>query len=123
MPSPLLSARAAIIAAVGALAALAAVTSLTAARADATSGRNAMAMQGHEAIAIRHPATFWFGAPGRATDVDRTIRVKARDLSFDPPVLEVKAGETVRFIVTNARAESDQAGACPSSGVWAVGAG
>jgi uncharacterized cupredoxin-like copper-binding protein len=56
----------------------------------------------HSGKAREHAATFGFGAPGRAAHVDRIIRVKAGDISFDPTAVEVKAGETVRFVVTNA---------------------
>jgi uncharacterized cupredoxin-like copper-binding protein len=52
----------------------------------------------------RHSATYWFGAPGKAADVDRTIRIEVKDLSFVPDALEVKAGETVRLVVVNASA-------------------
>ena len=53
------------------------------------------------ATSARHLAGVDFGAPGTAAAVDRTIRIKARDLSFDVPLLSVNAGETVRFVVTN----------------------
>lgn len=44
---------------------------------------------------------FAFGAPGEAAQVDRTIRVTARDTEFDVRNLHIHAGETIRFIVTN----------------------
>lgn len=45
---------------------------------------------------------FAFGEPANAADADRTIKVDANDdLSFDPPSIEVQAGETVTFVVTN----------------------
>lgn len=97
MPIPFLVARATSLAAV-VLSVVVATASLTAARAHSmhedgmgqgsTSGRH-------------HSDSFWFGAPGAASKVDRTIRVEAKDLSFTPPAVEVKAGETVRFIVSN----------------------
>jgi uncharacterized cupredoxin-like copper-binding protein len=103
MRAPLLTARGLTIAAAGALAAfaaLAATATLTPVAAD--SSRAAHPMQGHDMTTMDHSGAFWFGAPGKATDVDRTIGVRANDISFDPPALQVRAGETVRFIVTNA---------------------
>ena len=49
----------------------------------------ASAHEGH------HSATYWFGAPGKTADVDRTIRVEPKDLSFVPGAREVKRGETM----------------------------
>ena len=47
--------------------------------------------------------SFAFGEPGDAGKVDRTIRIKALDtMRYDKSQLKVRAGETVRFIVTNA---------------------
>lgn len=46
-----------------------------------------------------HPSAA--GRPGRAADVTRTVRVEARDIAFDLRSLEVRAGETVRLVVTN----------------------
>ena len=57
--------------------------------------------EAHSTASARHPEAFAFGAPGKAAAVDRTIRIMARDVSFDVPSVTVKAGETVRFIVTN----------------------
>ena len=85
MPILLASAKGAVAAAV-AVSALVATANLTA--AGAHEGRN-------------HPSTFPFGAPGKAADIDRTIRVEVKDLSFVPGALEVKARETVRFVVVN----------------------
>ena len=42
-----------------------------------------------------------FGHSGKAVDVDRTIQITALDIRFDKIRLHVRAGETVRFIVTN----------------------
>ena len=41
------------------------------------------------------------GRPGVASQADRTIRITATDAAFDVKDLDVKAGETVRFVVTN----------------------
>lgn len=43
-----------------------------------------------------------FGEPGDAGQADRTIRIKALDtMRYDKPKFTVRAGETVRFVVTN----------------------
>jgi uncharacterized cupredoxin-like copper-binding protein len=57
--------------------------------------------EAHSTASARRPEVFAFGAPGKAAAVDRTVRMMARDVSFDVPSVTVKAGETVRFIVTN----------------------
>ena len=57
--------------------------------------------QGHSTTSSRHATAFAFGAPGKAAAVDRTVRIKACDVSFDVSSVTVKAGETVRFIVAN----------------------
>lgn len=45
---------------------------------------------------------FAFGEPAEAGDADRTIEIEARDdLTFAPSSVEVAAGETVTFVVTN----------------------
>lgn len=41
------------------------------------------------------------GQPGAPDSVDRTIRIDAADIEFDRERIEVEAGETVRFVVTN----------------------
>lgn len=43
------------------------------------------------------------GRPGDPSPVDRTVNVTALDtMRFEPSSLEVKPGETIRFVVTNA---------------------
>ncbi len=42
-----------------------------------------------------------FGHPGKAAQVNHTIKITAMDIRFDKVRLHVRAGETVRFIVTN----------------------
>ncbi|RDD62044.1 cupredoxin domain-containing protein [Ferruginivarius sediminum] len=42
-----------------------------------------------------------FGHPGQTAEVDRTIRVEARDIDFGHDEIKVRAGETVRFVVRN----------------------
>jgi len=52
------------------------------------------ATRGHHKPAI-------YGMPGKASEVDRTIRVLANDAAFSIDTLEIRQGETVRFVVTN----------------------
>lgn len=42
------------------------------------------------------------GQPGDSGRVSRTIRIAARDIEYDEPEIRVRAGETVKFVVTNA---------------------
>lgn len=45
---------------------------------------------------------FAFGEPAEAADADRTIEVEALDsLAYEPAAVEVAAGETITFVVTN----------------------
>ncbi len=49
-----------------------------------------------------HDEEFTFGAPGNPADADRSIEVDANDdLTFDPADIQVTAGETITFVVTN----------------------
>lgn len=49
-----------------------------------------------------HDVEFTFGTPGDPADADRIIEVDANDdLTFEPADIEVAAGETITFIVTN----------------------
>ena len=41
------------------------------------------------------------GAAAPAAEADRTVRIRLLDNRYDPAVVEVSAGETVRFVVTN----------------------
>ncbi len=46
--------------------------------------------------------SFAFGEPADEADADRTIEIEALDqLAYDPDSVEVSAGETVTFVVTN----------------------
>jgi uncharacterized cupredoxin-like copper-binding protein len=60
--------------------------------------------------AFAWPATagdkFIFGEPGVPSEIDRVVAVTMHDMSFEPAVLEVKVGETIRFAVTN-KSEAD----------------
>jgi uncharacterized cupredoxin-like copper-binding protein len=48
-----------------------------------------------------HGHAFEFGEAGLAADVTREIEITMRDNLFDPESISVKAGETVRFKITN----------------------
>lgn len=46
-------------------------------------------------------AHYEFGVPGKPDEVDRTIQVSLEDVYFEPETIDVKAGETIRFVLTN----------------------
>lgn len=43
-----------------------------------------------------------FGTPGEASKVQRTVEVTLHDNYFEPETISVKAGETIRFALSNA---------------------
>ncbi|VVO70311.1 hypothetical protein PS862_01303 [Pseudomonas fluorescens] len=45
--------------------------------------------------------TFDFGQPAPAAKATRSIEVVMGDMSFTPKAIEIKAGETVRFVLVN----------------------
>ncbi|WP_426204080.1 cupredoxin domain-containing protein [Pseudomonas sp. TWP3-1] len=45
--------------------------------------------------------TYAFGQPAPAAKTTRSIEVVMGDMSFDPQVIQIKAGETVRFVLVN----------------------
>ncbi|AZF36317.1 Copper tolerance protein [Pseudomonas sp. R4-34-07] len=45
--------------------------------------------------------TYAFGQPAAAATAARTVEVTLQDISFSPKSLDVKAGETVRFVLVN----------------------
>lgn len=59
----------------------------------------ARAHEGHDGAG--HGATTTDGQPGNAAEAKRTVRVDALDDTFSVKEIRVRAGETVRFIVTN----------------------
>ncbi|MHB8535060.1 MAG: cupredoxin domain-containing protein [Sulfuricaulis sp.] len=70
--------------------------------ADAAHGMPVMPGKNHAAGGARDRGSFAFGRPGDAKKVDRTIRIEALDtMRYDQHKLAVRAGETVRFVVTN----------------------
>lgn len=42
------------------------------------------------------------GKAGKVDEVDRTFKISMTEMKFDPAVIEVTEGETIRFVVTNA---------------------
>ncbi|MDO7896822.1 copper-resistant cuproprotein CopI [Pseudomonas citrulli] len=53
------------------------------------------------ASAWASPGHFDFGQPAPASAAGRSIEVVMGDMSFNPATLEIKAGETVRFVLIN----------------------
>ncbi|HEK1693046.1 plastocyanin [compost metagenome] len=45
--------------------------------------------------------SFAFGEPAPAAKATRTVEVVLKDIAFEPRHLQVKAGETVRFVLIN----------------------
>jgi uncharacterized cupredoxin-like copper-binding protein len=41
------------------------------------------------------------GRPGNPRKISRTIKITALDMKYDKPEIRVKAGETIKFVVTN----------------------
>lgn len=54
---------------------------------------------------MQHPSIggtkFSFGEPAKGAKVDRVVNVTMLDVSFEPKKLDVRIGETIRFVVTN----------------------
>lgn len=48
-----------------------------------------------------HADEFTFGKPGQLSQVSRTVNVMATEMAFKPSRIQVKDGETVRFVVHN----------------------
>lgn len=48
-----------------------------------------------------HAVHFWFGHPGMAAEVTRTVPITATEFRFQPGTVNVKVGETIRFNITN----------------------
>lgn len=42
------------------------------------------------------------GRPGDPGKISRTIKITAMDIRYDKPAIRIKAGETIKFVVTNA---------------------
>lgn len=41
------------------------------------------------------------GGPGKAADVKRVVRIEARDRDYNVRQIQVRPGETIRFVITN----------------------
>lgn len=58
-------------------------------------------------LALSSPAwassahTYDFGQPAPAAKADRSVEVVMGDMSFTPKAIDIKAGETVRFVLLN----------------------
>lgn len=65
-----------------------------------TAATIALADAGHQ-HGTAGQAAYDFGMPGKATEVTRTIELKAGDNFYEPESVQVKAGETVRFVIKN----------------------
>ena len=68
--------------------------------------RNRLALAGCLLVlnmpAIASPADHYsFGQPAPAASATRTVEVDMTDMAFTPKSVEVKAGETVRFVLVN----------------------
>lgn len=48
-----------------------------------------------------HGAASAIGEPAKATGTTRTVMIKLIDNAYEPESIQVKAGETVRFVLTN----------------------
>lgn len=48
-----------------------------------------------------HDASLSFGQPATAAEATRTVDVAMHDAAFEPERIDVKAGDTVRFVVRN----------------------
>ena len=56
----------------------------------------------HQQSSQKSTHSFSFGQPGKADRIQRTIRISATDsIRFTPSVINIRPGETVRFVVTN----------------------
>lgn len=60
-----------------------------------------MDMKGMHGEMSSHAETFPFGHPGKPGQVDRVIKVTAMDFKYEPASITVKAGKTIKFVVTN----------------------
>lgn len=41
------------------------------------------------------------GKPGNPENISRTIKITALDIKYDKPEIQIKTGETIKFVVTN----------------------
>ena len=52
-------------------------------------------------VSVAHEHMSSSGKPGDPGQVDQTIAISAEDIKFDPTVVFVRSGETVKFVITN----------------------
>jgi uncharacterized cupredoxin-like copper-binding protein len=57
-----------------------------------------------------HGATATDGQPGNAAEAARTVRIETRENDYSVKQIQVKAGETIRFVVTNVSYEPHEFG-------------
>lgn len=79
--------------------ALFAATALLVASADAAEGPRGHT-HGPHGDTVRE-GTDTDGGPGKASDVKRVVQVEARNPAFNVKQIQVRAGETIKFVVTN----------------------
>lgn len=58
-------------------------------------------MAGMEALEAKLSETAAFGAKGEPAKASRTIEIEASEIQFNLEAIEIKVGETVRFVVSN----------------------
>ncbi len=61
-------------------------------------------MDGDEQMDEAGHEEFAFGEPASADEADRVIEITAKDIEYEPASIEIVAGETVTFRVTNSGA-------------------
>jgi uncharacterized cupredoxin-like copper-binding protein len=65
-------------------------------------GANVQAAEGPPGHIHGHgAATQTDGQPGKAADVKRVVQVDALDATYNVKTIQVRAGETIKFVVTN----------------------
>jgi len=67
--------------------------------------------EGHEGHDMDHMADLArFGAPGDPAKADRTITIKAHEMAYDIGTLDVRTGETIKFVLVNEGTQSHELG-------------
>jgi uncharacterized cupredoxin-like copper-binding protein len=64
----------------------------------------------HDHGGVAHGATRTDGGPGNPADVKRTVRIETHEHKFNAKQIQVRAGETVRFVITNVSYEPHEFG-------------
>lgn len=66
---------------------------------------------GHEGHDMNHMTDLSrFGEPGDPAKADRTITVKAREMAYDVSALDIRTGETIKFVLVNDGTQSHELG-------------